>query len=285
MKYLVVPVTGDNADLAVFATALLVAQVFDSHIAFLHTRQDVRDVVTNIVVSDFSGPSNLDELTEEMERAADAREGKARHLYENFCAAHTPGYGTEPSAGISVEWTTQTGAEADLLPLYGRAGDLIVLGRGEERRDVVDQALVYSGRPVLIAPPDPPKTLLDTVIVAWNNTPEAARAVTSAMPFLINAKTVVILSVEEKDGENHGQKTSCDRLAHTLRWHNPHIQVQHLPRNGDKAVDVLLDATVTLHASLLVMGGFSHSRLRELIFGGFTQRVLDGAALPVLIAH
>jgi nucleotide-binding universal stress UspA family protein len=285
MKYLVVPVTGDDTDLAVFETALLVAQIFESHIEFLHIRQDVRDVVTSIVSSDLRGPPNLDQLTEEMERTADTREGAARHLYENFCATRTLTHAAEPSTGLSVEWTTQTGSDADLLALYGRAGDLIVLGRGKERRDVVDQALVYSGRPVLIAPPTPPKTLLDTVVIAWNDSPESARAVTAAMPFLVKAKTVAILSVEETDAKARERKASCDRLVHALRWHNPLVQVQHLPGGGHKPVDVLLDAAASLQASLLVMGGFSHSRLRELIFGGFTQQILDGAPLPVLIAH
>jgi nucleotide-binding universal stress UspA family protein len=285
MKYLIVPVTGNDTDQAVFETALLVAQTFDSHIEFLHVRQDVREVVASIVATDLCGPPNLDQLTEEMERTADAREGKARHLYESFCASHALAQSAEPSSGISVEWTAHIGSEPDLLALRGRDGDLIVLGRGTERRDVVDQALVYSGRPLLIAPATPPRALLDTVVVAWNNTPEAARAVTAAMPFLIKAKSVTILSVEEKDQDGHGLKTSCNRLVRALRWHSPIVQAQHLPGGGHKPVDVLLDAATSLGASLLVMGGFSHSRLRELVFGGFTQRVLSGAALPVLIAH
>jgi nucleotide-binding universal stress UspA family protein len=285
MKYLVVPVTGDDTDQAVFETALLVAQAFKAHIEFLHIRPDVSEMVASIVSTDLYGPPNLDQLTEEMERTADSREGQARHLYEGFCATRALAHSAEPSTGISVEWTTQAGSEPDLLALRGRAADLIVLGRGRERRDVVDQALVYSGRPLLIAPATPPETLLDTVVVAWNDTPEAARAVTAAMPFLTKAKTVAILSVEETDQEGHERKASCDRLVHALRWHNPLVQVQHLPSGGHKPVDMLLEAAASLKASLLVMGGFSHSRLRELVFGGFTQQVLGGAALPVLIAH
>ena len=73
--------------------------------------------------------------------------------------------------------------------------------------------------------------------------------------------------------------------CNALRWHNKATTVQVLGRNGRAPVEILLEGAKAAGATLLVMGGYSHSRLREVVFGGFTKRVLHGAELPVLMAH
>ena len=76
----------------------------------------------------------------------------------------------------------------------------------------------------------------------------------------------------------------ADRLMAGLRWHDIPVSVRHLRPDGHSAAEILLSAAAE-HSALLVMGGYGHSRLREWIFGGFTQRVLRGAEVPVLMAH
>ena len=140
-----------------------------------------------------------------------------------------------------------------------------------------------TGRPTLIVPQTLPATLFGTVVIAWKDTPEAARAVTGAMPVLDRAAKVVVMSVGE--GETPDASDTADLLVRSLIWHNKATVAQHVPAHGRKPQAALLEEAKALGASLVVMGGYSHSRLREVLFGGFTQTVLDGVELPVLIMH
>jgi nucleotide-binding universal stress UspA family protein len=139
-----------------------------------------------------------------------------------------------------------------------------------------------TGRPVLIAPASAPARVSGTVAIAWKNRPEAARAVAAAQPFVQMADRVIVLSVDEDAETDEG---SCERLRYALSWHNPKTTVQRLKRDERPAVETMLAAAGAVEADVLVMGGYGHSRVREVIFGGFTRRVLTGADLPILMAH
>jgi nucleotide-binding universal stress UspA family protein len=160
-----------------------------------------------------------------------------------------------------------------------------VIGRpGEDEGvslDTIEGALIDSGRPLLIPPAAPLTALPETVAIAWKATPQAARALTAASPFLSMAKQIVVLTVVE---DQRAPEDDADRLMTGLRWHGVPISVRHLQPDRHNAADTLLSA-VAEHAALLVMGGYGHSRLREWIFGGFTLSVLRGAEVPVLMAH
>ncbi len=81
-----------------------------------------------------------------------------------------------------------------------------------------------------------------------------------------------------------GEK-SCERLRDAISWHNPNTSLQRLEADELTPVQSLLAATAAAKADLLVMGGYGHSRLRELVFGGFTRHLLNNAELPVLMTH
>ena len=148
--------------------------------------------------------------------------------------------------------------------------------------EVLEAALMDTGRPLLVTPLHVPQTLLGTIVIAWKDTPEAAHAVAAALPLLERAEQVVIVSVVKEDDP---REYSSDRLLRSLRWHNPNTIVRQLGRERRKPVDVMLREAERLQASLIVMGGYSHSRLREVVFGGFTNRILAGVDIPVLMAH
>jgi nucleotide-binding universal stress UspA family protein len=122
----------------------------------------------------------------------------------------------------------------------------------------------------------------DTVVIAWKSTPEAGRAVTAAMPFLALARHIIIMTVAE--GENAIEEEGAARLMANLCWDGFSASVRRLQPGAQGAAETLL-AAAREQAALLVMGGYGHSRVREWIFGGFTQRILRAAEIPVLIAH
>jgi nucleotide-binding universal stress UspA family protein len=191
-----------------------------------------------------------------------------------------------PAEGVSAEWTTETGTNAVWIAKHGRSADLVVAGRarpgGGTAMEVLEAALMNTGRPVLIAPPTAPPSVGRIVAIAWKDTREAAGAVAAALPFIAQAERVVILTIEEDD--EPGDR-SLKRLQRALRWHNPQVSIDRLVREDGSAVETLLLAATRAGSDLLVMGGYGHTRLREAMFGGFTRHVLQRAELPVLMVH
>ena len=287
-KYILVPSTGEETDASVFATALAAARLSAAHLAFLHVQVDAQRILVAMTnAADTGGGIAYRGVAEALERRCAERHRKALLAFRAFCEREHLTVPGEPSLNRpSAEWKLETGDEALRLAEYGRAADLMVLGRvregGTARMRALETSLTATGRPVLIAPAEAPARLTGNVAIAWKDRPEAARAVSAARPFIEMADHVTILSVDE--GMELGEQ-SCDKLRSALSWHNPNITLQRLGRDGRPPVEVLLDAAGAAEADLLVMGGYGHRRARELIFGGFTRRVLDGAELPVLMMH
>lgn len=180
----------------------------------------------------------------------------------------------------------KSGLKSYCLLEYARVADLLIIGRPSDDQiapsDVLESVLLNSGRPLLIPPSARIAALPDTVVIAWKATSEAARAVTAAMPFLSIAKQIVIMTVAED--ETTLEEEGAARLMANLRWHGFSVSVRRLEPDAQGAAETLL-AAAREQPALLVMGGYGHSRLREWIFGGFTQRILREAEIPVLIAH
>jgi nucleotide-binding universal stress UspA family protein len=285
IKTILVPATGSNTDDAVFMSALAVARAFDAHIDFLHVRVDAGTVAATMATD--GSAAMITGLVDRMEQEADQREAKAKQLFQRFCARE--GLPTDEPApgqpGPSAQWVRQIGDEPYWVAGYGRVADLLVIGRptgGEGASiDTIEAALLESGRPVLIPPAAPFAALPETIVIAWKAAPEAARAVTAAMPLLSTAKQILILTVAEELGVSD---EAAARLATNLGRHGLQISARHLPPDASGAADTLLAAAAN-EGALVVMGAYGHSRLREWIFGGFTQHVLRGAEVPVLMMH
>ena len=287
IKTILVPATGSDTDAGVFASALAVARPFGAHLGFLHICIDAATFAATIMPEVSSGHVLTDAINR-MEEEAQQREQKAKQLFETFCrreglvVAETPSTQSEHSA----RWLRENGSESYWLAEYARTADLLVVGRPDDDQrvpsDMLEAALINSGRPLLILPSVPISALPDTVVIAWKATPEAARAVTAAMPFLSLAKQIVIMTVAED--ETTIEEEGAARLMANLRWDGFTASVRRLQPSAQGAAETLL-AAAREQAALLVMGGYCHSRLREWIFGGFTQRILRDAEIPVLIAH
>ena len=141
--------------------------------------------------------------------------------------------------------------------------------------------MLRTGRPVLMLPTTALAALPETIVIAWKAVPEAARAVTAAMPLLAKAKRILIVTVaEEQELSDEG----AARLMTSLIWHGFDASTRRLQPDRLSAADTLLAAAAE-EGALVVMGAYGHSRLREWIFGGFTEHVLRDAAVPVLMMH
>ena len=174
----------------------------------------------------------------------------------------------------------------DVVGQRGRIFDLSVLspfGRapGDSSRDILESALFASGRPVLVAPPEAPETFGNRILIAWNRGVQSARAVAGAMDFIKAADQVLIGYVDT--GAKQGP--SPEDLAESLAWHGVGAEVKALADDGGNIGALLLGSAHELGADLVVMGAYSHYRLREMVLGGVTSHVVANTDLPVLMTH
>jgi nucleotide-binding universal stress UspA family protein len=286
IKAILVPATGNQTDDAVFTSALAAARAFNAHLDFLHIRVDAAAMVA-AMATDGSGAAMVSGVVERIDQEATRREDMAKQLFQRFCERERLVIEDIPAGKQSptAQWLRQIGDEAYWVREYGRAADLLVVGHPADDRgvsiDTIEAALVGTGRPVLIVPAAPLVSLPETMVIAWKAAPEAARAVTAAMPLLSNAKRILIVTVAEEQGLSDEEGA---RLMTALTWHGLNVSTRHLRPDRLGAADTLLAAAAEEKA-LVVMGAYGHNRLREWIFGGFTEHVLRSAAVPVLMMH
>ncbi len=196
-------------------------------------------------------------------------------------------------AGVSyaVRMTECTEGEAlQILAAQGRVSDLIVTGQREPddnlpiREILIETALFETGRPSLIVPyigPDEAK--LDSVAIAWDGRREAARAVHDALPVLTQAKSIEIITVG-RIGTAKGEEPGAD-LAEALARHGLKVDLQNLEGGDGDVANTLLSHAADRGFDLMVMGGYSHSRLREVVLGGATRGILESMTIPVLMSR
>jgi nucleotide-binding universal stress UspA family protein len=267
------------------AAALAVARRCAAHIDAVHVRIDpVAVAVASSVEGGVGGPL-LESVIAQLEQDSRAREASATPMFAEFCAregiaaAATP---AEAGAGPSGEFHVETGEELLWVAACGRTADLMgVSGSDVTARATLDAVPLETGRPLLIpSAAHPAPAVAGRVAIAWKPTPQAARAVAAATPFLEAAKEIVVISVEEEDAP----RDDPGRLLRTLARHGFKADPQRLSPGPRGSAETLL-AAATEQAGLLVMGGYGHTRIREWVFGGFTQRVLADAPMPALVAH
>ncbi len=288
IKTILVAATGNDGDAATFAAALAIARPFAAHLDMLHVRLDPVALAV-AMTTDAGGGALAAGLIEQLEKDSQERERRAQEIFTRFCAdAGLAAISAPPSANAaspSAEWHVETGEEPRWMATYGVAADLIIAPRatGDEEavaRATLEAVLLESGRPILIPAATTMPAAFERIAIAWKPTPQAARAVAAALPFLARAKETLVVTVEEAAAE----RDDSDRLVQNLAWHGIRATTRQLKPGSEGAATTLL-AGIGGHADLLVMGGYGHSRLREWVFGGFTQLVLAGAPLPALIAH
>jgi nucleotide-binding universal stress UspA family protein len=175
------------------------------------------------------------------------------------------------------------------LAAEARTTDLFVATRPYDHPsatpELLEEVLFNSGRGCLFVPPGiAPQGVPDTVVVAWRNTREAARAVCEAMPILRAAdKVIVVMVVGGVAPESQDEMPGAD-IARHLDRHGVNVELNQISGWSDPA-EALLNEVEKAGAKLLVMGGYGHSRFREWILGGVTRDILRIAEVPVLLAH
>jgi nucleotide-binding universal stress UspA family protein len=225
-----------------------------------------------------NAPTGLfDELQRESEEAAKAAVAKFEEAARG--------------SGVSVEARWMSASFAGMAELFGRIArrfDISVVRQAEPGMNtpdplVIEAGLFDAGRPVLVVPYIQRTGIkLDRIMVCWDGSRSAARAVGDAMPFLKRAKAVEVVIVGDQVKSN--EIPGAD-IAHHLARHSVTVEVKEIIAADIDAANVLLSHASDSSANFMVMGGYGHSRLREFVLGGVTSSILATMTIPTLLSH
>jgi nucleotide-binding universal stress UspA family protein len=259
-------------------SALLTARRFGSYVEGFA----LRPLITEYVPVDMVGGLTWarDDVSDEQAVTA------ARQTFERFMADHGVPRFVEGPGKVGYGWLEDATAGDAFVSSHARVFDLTVLGRptagqAEPSMATLEAVLFESGRPVLIAPPTVPAALGEVIVIAWNGSTETARVTAFAMPFLKQARRVVVMTVE--GGPLHGP--SGEQMARSLRCNDIAAEAVTVPAGKRSVGEAFLKSAESTGADLLIKGAYTQSRLRQMIFGGTTSHILAEATMPVLMAH
>jgi len=222
-------------------------------------------------------PSDL--LQQHQDNLARA-EQQARSTFEEACRA----------TGISGEWRAAWEVQTSALMLNARYTDVVAMSAGAANTaDMIahryaDSVVIAAGRPVLLFPDSYKWNRgFQRIMVAWDGSREATRAVHDALPFLTQAQRVVVMEITGRD-DAESRDPASDIAKHLAR-HGVQTETAHAPKGDISIGDQLLDESVDKSVDLLVAGAYGHSRLREYALGGVTRHLMDHLTIPMLFSH
>jgi len=254
--------------------AIGMARRFDAHLVGLNA-------VTGLRMPAYAAAEAGAVLIEAQQRAFAEQSRRAKEAFEKAVGA----------AGLpKTEWRVSEADAVDAAMLHSRYADLVVLSQphaadnGSVEDDFAERVVLACGRPVLMVPyADSFKSTGERVLVAWNASREATRALTDAIPMLCSAKEVKVIAINP-EGADHGAMPAAD-ISLFLSRHG--VRAEAVVDYGDN-IDVgneLLSRAADYNSDLIVMGAYGHSRMRELIMGGATRTIITSMTVPVLLSH
>ncbi len=193
--------------------------------------------------------------------------------------------------GLAHEWRVVEGDVVHSAVLHARHADITIVGQNDPDRPALaphlpESVLLGSGRPVLIVPyAGHFQSVGHNVLVAWNATREAARAVADAVPILRKAGKVVVLSVNPPSAEVGGPAWPAADIARHIARHGVVAEASSSVSHDIDVGNVILSRAADFGSDLIVMGGYGHSRQREFLLGGVTRTLLQHMTVPVLMSH
>ena len=290
MKTILVLAGGREADASVFDAALAIAKPLQAHLEFLHVRISAGEAAAYTPHVDFARGAGLRSALARLEdrAVADSRAALDRfeELREKGLIEVAIGPRDAKGDAVAASWGEECDDAVARMTHCARHNDLVVVGRPSRSNglpsDFVEQLLVSSGRPILLAPHRARKHRTGVAVVCWKETAESARALAAATPLLLLSERVVLVSVAEGGGDS----LDClDHLARRLQWDGIKAETMWVAATDISAAERLETIATDLDADLVVMGGYGHGRTREMVFGGCTQRFLERGDRPILMMH
>jgi nucleotide-binding universal stress UspA family protein len=256
--------------------AITIAETFDTHIAG----------IAFAYAPDFPGYVMLEIPSDIMAQMIAESEKAALAAIERFEAA-----ARRSLVSAEHRLLKSIGAAAPLtLSTLARRVDLSVFMQSEpngvDNDDMIETSLFQSGRPLIVVPYIQKDGLkLDHVVCCWDGSRAAARAINDALPLLAKATTVDLLIVLNEKTDSAGNEIRGAEMAKHLARHDVKVQIVTVPAADIDVTGAILSYVADSSGTLIVMGGYGHARLREVILGGVTRDMLKSMTVPVFMSH
>lgn len=272
IKKILVPIQNAVAGEAALKAAIVLAARHQAFVSASHIRQ------LPVLPIDGHHPLGVVMVDEHISELRKAAEDKARALKAIAEAVLA-------SASVAGGWSEREGSLPQDVSIDARVADIIVFAKcasdpGDEQSALIEEAIFQSGGPIFIAPEGVFGAPPQRIMIAWNGSREAARALSAALPLLKDAAAVSIISF----GGSSPGAPDASAAEGLLRLHGIAAEILKKPRSERDGEHFLAEASAW-RADLAVMGAYSHPRWRQIVLGGFTRDMLKQSALPVLMAH
>ncbi len=282
-KSILVPFSGDQKEISALDVAFSLSKDFSAHVSCLHT-------VVEAKLADYPGigvtAAALKNLMSDIKHSNLEQAHSARKIFEECEKRHHVQSGKTMEIGKAT-FVPKVGDIAKIIALRGRLADLIVMGRtfkeiSTHHADASIAALFETGRPVVFTPQKSTRIAGDNIAIAWNGSAQASRAIALAMPLLTMARQVSVITIGEGGDK---EIPSGEELEVYLTLHGVKSKAIHIAKPKGSVGETLMSTLKEIKADFLVMGAFTHHRLRQMIIGGVTNSIMDQATIPVLMAH
>lgn len=285
IKTLLMPIRDSDTSAELMETGLLVAKRFGAHLDLLYVHADPKELLPYATLGLSS--SMKESVLESAERAAEEQATRLESKLDELCQrlgvprktrGETPGM-------ASAGWLDERGLRNDLIGRLGRLADAVIMPRPVKVSPPprsFEAAVQQTGRPVIMVPRKTVHPMLTRhVVIGWNNSKEAAQAMVAARPVLREADKVTVMVTEKRAR----RRPSAEELVVYLRCHGIAAEIEMLDVGTRSVGEALLAQSERNGADLLVVGGYSRSRLRDMVMGGVTTHLLKHAKLPVMMYH
>ena len=282
IKIILVPLDGSERSAAVLDTALVIAKRFDAHIKAVHVRERGSEP--------FLFAEMPDKLREQFIAMNSKMSGSVadtvRDQFKEFCERSKVKVTRKPSSvkQVSASLHVHDGDPGTVLDKESRLVDLIAMSRPASHRlggravgELHETLMLHSGRPLLIVPPEWKAHRVDHAAIGWNDSVEASRALAITLPWLVQMKKVSVLASKKRE-------ESATEVVDYLKRHGCKADC-HLMSSGGNVGKKMLNKCGEIGAEFLVIGGFSHTRTRQLLFGGVTSYLLGNTNIITVMAH
>lgn len=281
-KVLLMPVYTRGNEIERLRGALSLACFFNAHLNVVHAQSKPSDRLENEL---FALPSNVRErIVSIMDEGAHEEQEEHKTHFLELCEQAGVVLSDMPKGGKpTANWRDFDGARSEMVALQGRVSDLIIIPHSKSGGATLtfEEAILHTGRPVLLVPRGMWEFRLSNVLIGWNGGLEVSRAVQQSLPFLLRASSVTIAVSHDKADD---RPTARD-LAAYLEHHSIASDIRELGGVSASAGEGLLKLAADTGCDFLVTGGYSHTRLRQSILGGVTSHLLKHADIPILMAH
>jgi nucleotide-binding universal stress UspA family protein len=288
METILALIGGGNRDQVILQTALAAALPCSSHLDFLHVHVSPGEAARGSHI-EFARGSALSDALNRLEADAGTFSRLAADHIRDFCERTVINIRetvADRRNGITASYHEETDDAIARLTSHGCSSDLIVMGRAKQTQGLpsytLERLVSRCGSPVLVAASEAPQKLTGTVMVCWNESKSATRAVMAAMPILTRAKRVVVASVIDR---HKCAAKAAGEVVERFASLGIKIETKLVPADGRGVAAQLSAAADDCQADLVVMGAYGRSFARHLFFGSRTDAILRQVDRPILLMH